>query len=38
MRKKEYRGFSYNYDLGPVKVEKPIPKTVKEVETVCREG
>ena len=28
MRKKEYRGFSYNYDLGKVKVEKPIPKAV----------
>ena len=28
MRKKEYRGFAYNYDLGTVKVEKPIPKAV----------
>ena len=28
MRKKEYRGFPYNYDLGKVKVEKPIPKTL----------
>jgi hypothetical protein len=28
MRKKEYRGFTYNYDLGTVKVEKPIPKAV----------
>jgi len=28
MRKKEYRGFTYNYDLGMVKVEKPIPKAV----------
>jgi hypothetical protein len=28
MRKKEYRGFAYNYDLGKVKVEKPIPKAV----------
>lgn len=31
MRKKEYRGFSYNYDLGPVKVEKPIPKAVGKI-------
>lgn len=28
MRKKEYRGFAYNYDLGTVKVEKPIPKAI----------
>ena len=28
MRKKEYRGFAYNYDLGTVRVEKPIPKAV----------
>jgi len=28
MGKKEYRGFAYNYDLGTVKVEKPIPKAV----------
>ena len=28
MRKKEHRGFAYNYDLGTVKVEKPIPKAV----------
>ena len=27
-RKREYRGFSYNYDLGSVKVEKPIPKAI----------
>jgi hypothetical protein len=31
MRKKEYRGFSYNYDLGTVKVEKPIPKAVGKI-------
>ena len=31
MRKKEYRGFSYSYDLGPVKVEKPIPKAVGKI-------
>ena len=31
MRKKEYRGFSYTYDLGPVKVEKPIPKAVGKI-------
>jgi hypothetical protein len=31
MRKKEYRGFSYNYDLGPVKVEKPIPKAIGKI-------
>ena len=31
MRIKEYRGFSYNYDLGPVKVEKPIPKAVGKI-------
>ena len=31
MGKKEYRGFSYNYDLGPVKVEKPIPKVIGKI-------
>jgi hypothetical protein len=31
MRKKEYRGFAYNYDLGKVKVEKPIPKAVGKI-------
>lgn len=31
MRKKKHRGFSYNYDLGPVKVEKPIPKAVGKI-------
>ena len=31
MGKKEYRGFSYNYDLGPVKVEKPIPKAIGKI-------
>ena len=28
MRKREYRGFAYNYNLGSVKVEKPIPRAV----------
>jgi hypothetical protein len=31
MGKKEYRGFAYNYDLGPVKVEKPIPRAVGKI-------
>ncbi len=31
MGKKEYRGFAYNYDLGPVKVEKPIPRAVGRI-------
>jgi hypothetical protein len=31
MGKKEYRGFSYNYDLGSVKVEKPIPKAIGKI-------
>jgi hypothetical protein len=31
MRKKEYRGFPYNYDLGRVKVEKPIPKAIGKI-------
>ena len=31
MRKKEYRGFPYNYNLGPVKVEKPIPRAVGRI-------
>ena len=31
MGTKEYRGFSYNYDLGQVKVEKPIPKKIGKV-------
>jgi len=28
MKVKEYRGFTYNYDLGKVKVGKPIPKAI----------
>jgi hypothetical protein len=31
MGKKEYRGFSYNYDFGSVKVEKPIPRAVGRI-------
>ena len=31
MRKREYRGFAYNYDLGPVKVAKPIPRTIGRI-------
>lgn len=31
MGKKEYRGFAYDYDLGPVKVEKPIPRAVGRI-------
>ena len=31
MRKREYRGFTYNYNLGPVKVEKPIPRAVGRI-------
>ena len=31
MDKKVYRGFAYNYDLGPVKVEKPIPRAVGRI-------
>ena len=28
MKVKEYRGFTYRYDLGAVKVGKPIPKKI----------
>ena len=31
MGKRKYRGFVYNYDLGPVKVEKPIPRAVGRI-------
>jgi hypothetical protein len=31
MGKREYRGFAYNYDLGPVKVEKPIPRALGRI-------
>ena len=31
MRKKEYRGFPYTYDLGSVKVAKPIPRSVGRI-------
>jgi len=31
MRAKEYRGFPYNYDLGKVKVGKPIPKVIGKI-------
>ena len=31
MRKKEYRGFPYNYDLGSVKAAKPIPRSVGRI-------
>lgn len=30
-KKRAYRGFAYNYDLGTVKVEKPIPKAVGKI-------
>ena len=31
MKVKEYRGFTYNYDLGKVKVGKPIPRTIGKI-------
>ena len=31
MKVKEYRGFTYKYDLGKVKVGKPIPKTIGKI-------
>ena len=31
MKVKEYRGFAYKYDLGEVKVGKPIPKKVGKI-------
>jgi len=31
MKVKEYRGFTYKYDLGKVKVGKPIPKVIGKI-------
>ena len=31
MKAKEYRGFTYRYDLGKVKVSKPIPKKIGKI-------
>jgi len=31
MKVKEYRGFTYRYDLGEVKVGKPIPKKIGKI-------
>ena len=31
MKVKEYRGFTYRYDLGAVKVGKPIPKKIGKI-------
>lgn len=31
MKVKGYRGFNYNYDLGKVKVSKPIPKKIGKI-------
>ena len=31
MGKRKYRGFAYNYDLGPVKVENPIPRALGRI-------
>jgi len=31
MKVKKYRGFTYNYDLGKVKVGKPIPKAIGKI-------
>jgi len=31
MKVREYRGFTYKYDLGKVKVGKPIPKKIGKI-------
>lgn len=31
MKVKEYRGFTYKYDLGEVKVDNPIPKKIGKI-------
>ena len=31
MKEKRYRGFTYHYDLGKIKVAKPIPKKTGKV-------
>lgn len=31
MKVKEYRGFTYKYDLGKIKVGKPIPKAIGKI-------
>ncbi len=31
MKEKRYRGFAYHYDLGKIKVAKPIPKKIGKI-------
>jgi hypothetical protein len=33
-KEKHYRGFNYHYDLGPVKVARPIPKALGKAARV----
>lgn len=33
-REKRYRGFAYHYDLGPVRVARPIPKALGKAARV----